>query len=385
MREVVPRGESHVSETTKHRFPLWIVFYLITGLLLMLASGGALAAEQAVYARIGSVQDDTLFVEVPAKGPEEPESDIEGPLNILMVGIDPRNATEAPRSDSILVAHIPAGLDQAYIFSIPRDLYVQIPASEKAELSAHHGKINGSMSLGSRVPGSDLPDTNQGFQHLVKTLGQVTGIKKFDAGAIIDFGGFKDIVEAMGGVTMTVDQEVPSEHLKPDGKPRDRLSHCADNTCDHPYYGEQKVYKIGTYHLQAWEALDYVRQRYHLPNGDYDRQRHQQQFIRAIAEQALSKDMVTNPSKLLRVMDAAGKSLTFSGGGHDVTEWAVALRHLRTQNMVTVALPGHGVSVNGSYAGEEFEPEVADFFTAVRTNTVPQFLLDHPEFVNTGG
>ena len=127
--------------------------------------------------------------------------------------------------------------------------------------------------------------------------------------AVIDLEGFRELINAMGGVTMTIDQNVKSEHLRPDGSPRPRLSRCADNSCEHPYYGPQKQYKVGTYHLQGWEALDYVRQRYGLPRSDYDRQRHQQQFIKAMAKQALSKDVITNPAKLDKVLKAAGSAL----------------------------------------------------------------------------
>ena len=76
------------------------------------------------------------------------------------------------------------------------------------------------MSYGSAV-GNGKHDVAQGFDLLAKTVSKLTGIKKFDAGAIINFNGFKEIVDAMDGVTMTIDQNVKSEHLQPNGKPRD--------------------------------------------------------------------------------------------------------------------------------------------------------------------
>ena len=161
----------------------------------------------------------------------------------------------------------------------------------------------------------------------------------------------------MGGVTMTIDQNVKSEHLQPNGKPRPRYARCADNTCAHPYYGPQAQYKPGTYHLEGWQALDYVRQRYGLPNGDYDRQRHQQQFIKAMAQQALSKDVVTNPVKLDKVLKAAGSALIFDGKGHDVVDWGFALKNIRSGNMTLIKLPGksllRGRDVPGRGAGPE--------------------------------
>ena len=338
----------------------------------MVVSGGLLATQQVLVGRLAAVEDDSLLG-TPANAAK---SDIKGPINVLLVGIDPRDDTTPPLADSIIVAHIPAGLDTAYLFSLPRDLYVDIPGRGQ-------GKINGAMSLGSQVPGGK-PDVAKGFQLLAKTVSGVTGIERFDAGAIVNFGGFKSIVEAMGGVTMTLDQQIKSEHLAPDGKARPRRAECADHGCQHPYIGPQKVYKKGKQHLEAYEALDVVRQRYTLKNGDYDRQRNQQRFVRAIAKQALSKDVVTNPAKLLKVLDAAGDSLTFSGGGHSIVDWAVAMRNVDPDEMLTVSLPGGGHYLNGAYAGEKFTGPVDEFFAAVRGNRVPEFLLGNPVFLGNG-
>jgi LCP family protein required for cell wall assembly len=361
----------------KRRAPLWARLCAIVGCVLMFLSGGALIASQLVLARYaGAVQTKDLF--------DEPEkvSDIKGPLNILLAGIDPRNDEQTPLSDSIIVVHVPAGMDQAYLFSIPRDLVVDIPPFAKTGFRGDRSKINAAMGYGSAV-GNGKHDPAQGFDLLAKTVQRLTGIQRFDAGAIVNFGGFKRIVDAMGGVTLTIDQNVKSEHLQPDGKPRPRYSRCADDTCAHPYYGPQAEYRVGTYHLADWQALDYVRQRYGLPNGDYDRQRHQQQFIRAMAQQALSKDVVTNPVTLDRVLKAAGRALIFDGKGHDVVDWGFALKNIRAGTMTLIKLPGKSLYEGGAYLGEGLEPSATDFFTAVTEDRLPNFLFEHPEYFST--
>ncbi|MEV8505630.1 LCP family protein [Actinoplanes sp. NPDC051475] len=347
----------------------------------MVLSGGALITSQALVARYaGAVETKDLFGNAAKGSAKQPVSDIKGPLNILLVGIDPRDATTAPLSDSIIVVHIPRGLKQAYLFSIPRDLRVEIPPFPKTGFQGGTSKINAAMSYGSSV-GNGKHDVAQGFDLLAKTVGQLTGIKHFDAGAIINFNGFKDIVDAMDGVTMTIDQNVKSEHLQPNGKPRPRRPECADNRCDHPYIGPQAEYKKGTYHLEGWQALDYVRQRYGLPRSDYDRQRHQQQFIKAMAEQALSKDVVTNPIKLDHVLRAAGDALIFDGNGHNVVDWGLALRGLRSDDMTLVKLPGNSLFNGRSYIGEGLDPSAQDFFTSVNDDSIASFLVDNPSFL----
>jgi anionic cell wall polymer biosynthesis LytR-Cps2A-Psr (LCP) family protein len=353
----------------------------------MVASGGTLITGQALISKYTSgVTNEDLLDTGAAQA--STRKDIKGPLTILLVGIDPRKDTTPPLSDSILIAHIPADMSTAYLFSMPRDLYVDIPADAKSGVGAHRGKINSAMADGSRVNGKI--DVTNGFKLLSKTVSGVTGIKKFDAAAIINFGGFKKMVEALGGVSMVIDMDVKSEHLTPEGKQRPRKSGCPiSGNCEHPYTGPQAYYRKSTkpVRLRPWQALDYVRQRYPnagVPMSDYDRQRHQQQFIKAMAKEAMSKDVITDVGKMTKILGAAGESLTFAGGGKSPIEWALALKDMNVDDMVTVKLPGGGLMEGSDYLGEEFRPaEVADgFFDAVREDRVAPFILNHPEIVN---
>jgi len=378
---VAKSGKSGSRPKTGRRTPLWARLCAIFGCVLMVVSGGVLVTSQVLIARYtGAVPTKNLFGDDAAAATAK-VSDIKGPLNLLLVGIDPRNDNTAPLSDSIVVVHVDESLSNAYLFSIPRDLLVQIPAFAKTNFKGGTAKINAAMSYGSAV-GNGKHDAAQGFDLLAKTVSQLTGIKKFDAGAIINFGGFKQIVDAMGGVTMTIDQNVKSEHLQPNGQPRPRLASCANNKCAHPYYGPQATYKKGTYHLEGWQALDYVRQRYGLPKSDYDRQRHQQQFIKAMADQALSKDVVTNPLKLDKVLKAAGQSLIFDGNGHSVVDWGLALKNIRSKNMTLIKLPGRSVFEGKAYKGEGLDSSADEFFAAVTNGTLDSFIVNHPEYIN---
>ena len=366
---------------TKPKAPRWATVTLVAGALLMVVSGGGLVTSQALVARYaGAVQTEDLFGDEAAGDEQAGKSDIEGPLNILFVGIDPREPTTPPLADSIMVVHVPKGLDSAYVFSIPRDTYVEIPAFAKAGLAAQRGKINGSMAMGSRVQGQELPSTVQGFELLSKTVSKLTGIARFDAGAIVNFDGFKKVVDAMGGVDLYVDERTKSEHLAPDGSKRPyRPRHRGD---EHPYTGPQKVYEVGQHHLKGWEALDFVRQRYGLKGTDYGRQRHQQQFLKAMAEQALSADVVTNPVKLDKVLTAAGRSLTFNGRGRTVLDYAFALKGLRPEQITTIKLSGGSYLENDRYLGEQLAPGTDALFAAINSDTIGEFLLNNPQFIN---
>ncbi|WP_091103527.1 LCP family protein [Micromonospora citrea] len=358
--------------------PRWARVCTVFGAVLMLLSGVVLVGAEALMARYeGAVGKADLFGDQ-AAGAKERKSDIKGPLNILLVGIDPRKPETPPLADSIMVLHVPEAMDRAYLFSMPRDLIVEIPRFEKAGYDGGRDRINAAMSRGSLVQGQN-PSAAQGFELLAQTVQRVTGIKRFDAGAIINFNGFQKIVDAMGGVDLYIEREVRSEHREPDGK------HRKGNPYGEGYVGPQAVYKKGTQHLNGWQALDYVRQRYPkngVPDGDYGRQRHQQQFVKAMAGQALSADVVTNPIKLDRVLRAAGQSLVFSGRGNSVIDFGLALKNLRPESIHMVKLPGGGVTENGRYRGERFDPEVDDFFAALHNEQLDAFLLEHPDFQN---
>ena len=182
---------------------------------------------------------------------------VKGPLNYLLLGSDqrPDNPGGGKRSDTIIVVHIPVTLDKAYLISIPRDLFVEIPASPANHFSGGSDKINSAFDYGGGGVG--------GVQLLSETLTELTGVR-FDGAAIINFTGFQQVVYLLGGVTMCIDQQTTSIHTG-------------------------ATYHPGCQHLRPWQALDYVRQREDLPGGDYDRQRHQQQFLKALLTEAGSR------------------------------------------------------------------------------------------------
>ncbi|MEV1286842.1 LCP family protein [Micromonospora sp. NPDC049679] len=356
--------------------PRWARWCTALGAALMLISGVVLVGAEALLARYaGAVRSDDLFDDT---GKQEARSDITGPLNLLLVGIDPRASSPntPPLADSVLILHVTPSMEQAYLFSMPRDLIVEIPRFDKANFPGGSDRINSAMAYGSKVPGQDKPDPARGFALLAKTVSQRTGIARFDAGAIINFTGFQKIVDAMGGVTMYIDGDVKSEHREPDGR------HRRGNPAGEGYIGPQAEYKKGTRHLEGWQALDYVRQRKTLPDSDYGRQRHQQQFVKAMVNQAFSRDVVTNPFKLDSVLRAAGQSVIFDGHGHTVAEFGFALRNIRSSSIVMMKLPGESIMNGSDYQGERLQPLAEEFFAALRGGSVETFVVSHPELLN---
>jgi polyisoprenyl-teichoic acid--peptidoglycan teichoic acid transferase len=368
--------------------PRWVRFCTFLGVALLVASGlvviGVSVLQERYEGRVVTADlfgdsDDFAPLAAATAQPEygrtrtlAPESvDIDGPLDLLLVGIDPRPNEPArpPLADAIMVLHIEASHQRAYLFSLPRDLIVDIPPFAKAGFGGSTEKLNAAMSHGSRVRDTGALDNAQGFQLLARTVVARTGIPRFEAGAIIDFSGFEAVVDELGGVDMYVDERTLSIHRAPNGTLR-------------PGYGPQKAYEVGQQHMNGWEALDFVRQRKSLAQGDYARQRHQKQFLKAVLTQATDSGLLTDPLRLDRVLRAAGESLTFSGRGHGLTDYLIALRHLRPDDLTTVQLPGASVGHGSGYRGEELRPVADAFFAAVAEDRTAEYLAEHPELVS---
>ena len=323
---------------------------------------------------------DARGVTSPTPSPtSEPSAELTGPLNLLLVGVDTRlnQPSWSPNADAVLILHVPASHDRAYLLSLPRDLLVNVPPFEPAGFSGQNTKLTHAMSYGSRVPGTSIPDPAQGLELLVRTVSGVTGIGEFDAAAVLNFASFPDLVDAVGGVDVYLDQRVVSEHLQPDGSPRTLRPGGGG------YLGPQKVYEVGEHHLVGWQALDVARQR-NLVGADYARQRHHRVLITALVRKMFAEDLVTDAAGLLRIQEALGDALVFTGRG-GVVDFAFGLRRVDDERIATVGLPGASVWSDGHYVGERLQPAAEDFLAAVRDNRAEQFLDDNPELLDRTG
>ena len=174
-------------------------------------------------------------------------------------------------------------MDHAYLISIPRDLRVHIPPDpDDRTSSGAHDKINGAFQYGGGGIG--------GYQLLSRTLNQLTGVR-FDGAAIVDFDGFKTAVGILGGVDLCVDVRTESIHTA--RRVRARLPAPAG---------------LAGAGLRP-SAGDCCR------NDDYDRERHQQQFLKAIFATALRQGVATNPIKLDQFIRAVGSAMTVDTNG----------------------------------------------------------------------
>jgi|RhiMethySRZTD1v2_1073278.scaffolds.fasta_scaffold50719_2 polyisoprenyl-teichoic acid--peptidoglycan teichoic acid transferase len=360
------------------RGPMWAQILVILGALLMMGSGSAIICVKYLISRYAGEVDQRKFGGDAAVA----HVDIKGEVNLLLVGIDERpDSTEGTRADSIIVLHIPASHDKAYLISIPRDTYVQIPKYK--DFRGSREKINAAFLYGGGPAGD-------GFDLLAQTVHVLTGVK-FSGGAVVNFSGFRDIVDALGGVNMYVDEKVTSIHLGRDSS--GKVVYPAFTINQDGTVGRQKpgltpiVYEPGWHKFVGWQALDYCRQRDLLANGDgdYGRQRHQQQFLRAMIKEVTNKGLAKEPVKLDQVLRKTAKAFTFYGQGIKLEDWVFAFRDMDPGQITMVKTNGGRFAsqvLGGIGSVEIFTEESQQMFAALRSGDIDDFLLKHPDWVS---
>lgn len=268
--------------------------------------------------------------------------------NILLLGTDRRSAVpttgsdaRAPdwvpgeqRSDAIMIVHVSADRQQVSVVSIPRDSWVDVPGHG-------HAKINAAFSYG-------------GPRLAVQAVEDLTHIH-IDHLAVIDWDGLVALTNDVGGVEVDVPQTV-----------HDSAWHI--------------TWTAGRHHLDGRQALAYVRQRYGLPGGDFDRERRQQAVLRAIATASLDAHLTGSPKRLYGFLDTATEHLSVDAGWSltAMTSLALSLRGLQPANLKFLVAPVAGTGMEGAQSVVHLATRAdAGLWTAIRDDRMDEWTSTH--------
>jgi LCP family protein required for cell wall assembly len=277
------RGGARRAKTRKRHTVLKVVLGTLVTLAMVTGLGVAyLYRDLNGNLTITSV-NDKLVEPTPKKveftGPTDP-------INILIMGEDSRDCSgcavdgekTAGLSDTTILLHLSRDRKHAYGISIPRDSLVERPDCKDDD-----GKI---------IPGSSRAMWNAAYAYggAACTIAQFqhdTGIA-VDYSVTVNFGGFKGMVDAVGGVDVCVPETFHDSYT---------------NT----------TFEQGTHKLSGTKALAYVRVRHGIGDGsDIGRTRRQQAFIASMISQVMSANTLANPIKVVKFLRAATKSLELS-------------------------------------------------------------------------
>ena len=213
-----------------------------------------------------------------------------GPTNVLVLGVDerPDSEEEGSRTDTIMLVRVIPESGNVKLLSVPRDLLVEVGPGEE-------NRINAAYNFG-------------GIDRTIKVFEDYSGVS-VDHYAVVDFQGFKDVINAMGGVRVDVQDEIPPKHKIGDG--------------------------LQT--LNGRQALFYARYR-GTEGGDLDRIEHQQQLVAALRSQAFDWNTI---KEMPRIMRAAERNVeTDLGLGQGIALGEILIKRGPNSRMTAQQLKG---------------------------------------------
>lgn len=301
-------------------------------------------------------------VKLALKEKDRPDPDKGKALNIMLLGSDKGKADRPEwrgksladdvksgnwpngkyRSDTIMIVHISANRKHVYLVSIPRDSFVTLYDESGAPQGKE--KINSAFSYFGPIGA-------------ISTVEHLTDLRMKHL-AIIDWDGFKALSTAVGGVPVCIPKAVYDEKQK-------------------------KNWTAGNHLLKGKEALQYVRQRYGLVRGDFDRIDRQQNFLRSLMTKILEAGTLRNPIKLNNTLEALTRNLTVDSAWTpgDMRGLALSLRGTAAADVEFMTVPVAGTSIEPTHGDvvNIDEARSQELFEALRGDSVHRYLKKYPD------
>ncbi|MBF4995514.1 LCP family protein [Arthrobacter gandavensis] len=314
----------------RRRHPVRVTILVL--LVLVLLAGAVAGGYVWNLARTFNDGTQTIAGAIPENSPEKTSAAADS-RNILLIGSDTREPGADARSDTMMLVHVPGDRSAVYVMSIMRDTWTEIPGHGEA-------KINAAMALG-------------GVPLMVETVQGLLGVP-IDHVAVIDFEGFEGLTEALGGVEVDNAQAFQS------------------------HGGDGEFFDAGRLTLQGDSALKFVRERYAFADGDYQRVRNQQAFLRGLLTKLISAETLGNPVRLSAATGAISPYLSVDEqlDAARVGELAVELRGVRAGDIEMFTLPnaGVGTSADGQSIVVPDEAAMAGLSEALKSDGLAGFV-----------
>ncbi len=292
-------------------------------LALFMISGGWLGWK--VYRNSSKVfgNDNPLhmlsaFKPVPLKGEET------GHVNILLAGnsADRSDGGGGNLTDSIMVMSVNTKTNEAFMLSVPRDLWVDIPGIGGSKINA----ANTATAF------SEEGYAKGGMGMLEKVISDNFGIT-LNYYALVNYKAFQDSVDTVGGIDVNIQSKDPRGIYDPSFRPHE---------------GGPLKLSNGVNHLNGQVALNLARARgdpfngvrgaYGFPESDFTRTEHQRQMMIALKEKAMSMGVLSNPTKVGKLMDAAGNNVSTDLKLNELLSLYHLAKKIDTKNIQSLSL-----------------------------------------------
>ncbi len=321
----------------------WQTSGVIAGVLvLVIAALGGFLYDRLNHNIIGVNIDNALGNDRPTISAADKRGHT--PVNILVLGSDSRAGIAGygvndhpPLSDTGLLVHVSAGRERALVMSIPRDTLVARPPCATPPGGTDPGgpgvMFNTALAVG-------------GPACAVKTVEQLTGVR-IDHFMEVDFSGFKNMINAVGGVNV-----------------------CLAKPVNDPIHAHL-VLAAGRHEVSGEQALAFVRERYGVGDGsDLGRIKLQQQFIGSLITKMQSTGVLLNPARLYSLANAATKSVTTDSALATLASlisFAEDMRRVPSAGVTFVTMPT-AVAPSDRNRLVPLQPLAGQLFTVIRTD-----------------
>jgi LCP family protein required for cell wall assembly len=215
-------------------------------------------------------------------------------LNVLLVGSDQRPGESSFNTDTLIVVSVEPSTGEVAMFQVPRDMVdVPVPANARSVWGrVYRGKINSwytaNRNRSDLWPGKSA--SARGFNSLKALLGELYGLD-IRYYALVNFTGFRKVVNAMGGVQINVQIPVAESQYP-----------VAPGVLTRLYI------PAGPQHMNGAEALRYARSRHRAQGGDFDRGRRQQRVLLSLREQMNAQAIIANLPELVGALKDSVKT-----------------------------------------------------------------------------
>jgi len=244
-----------------------------------------------------------------------------GRVNILLLGISGEEKAGAELTDTIIYISVKPKAGSTLMLSLPRDIWLP---SMRAKLNTAYYYGNQKKSGGGLV--------------LAKASVAEILDQPVDYGIVVDFSGFEEIIDILGGVTIDVERSFDDYRYPIPGKENDECEGDPEFLCRY----EHIHFDAGVQEMDGERALKYVRSRYAEgeEGTDYARSHRQQRLIAAIKTQLFSPSVLTNPFKALQLIEVLQKNLKTDISQKDFGGMAKLLLKMRSGDLKAEILDG---------------------------------------------
>jgi anionic cell wall polymer biosynthesis LytR-Cps2A-Psr (LCP) family protein len=271
------------------------------------------------------------------------QQDANGRTNILVLGTseDDPGHQGGDLTDSMMILSLDQTNKNAYLISIPRDLWVNYGV---ACASGYEGKINVYYScMGGDSSSTDVTDDRTALTKTDAFVGNIFGLK-IQYGVNVNYTVFRDVVNAIGGhITVDIQSRDAAGILdsnfdwKCGATEKARLANC-------PPDGHYIQYPNGPVTLDAEHALYLAQARgdvaptYGFEESNFDREKNQQMILKAVRDKAISQGVFANPNEITTILDSLGTNLRTTFQADEVKTLASLASSIKDSNINSVSL-----------------------------------------------